>query len=65
MRLTDIIKPENKVEWESKGYTLPSYDREAMIARTKENPNWIHFGAGNIFRAFPAAMLEGMLNRGG
>ena len=64
MRLTDIIKPENKAEWESKGYTLPSYDREAMIARTKENPTWIHFGAGNIFRAFPAAVLEGMLNRG-
>ena len=64
MKLTDIVKPENRAEWEAKGYSLPQYDRAAMIARTKENPTWIHFGAGNIFRAFPAAVLEGMLNRG-
>ena len=64
MRLVDIVKPENRAEWEAKGYVLPQYDREAMIARTRENPTWIHFGAGNIFRAFPAAVLEGMLNRG-
>ena len=64
MRLIDIVKPENRAEWEAKGYSLPKYDREAMVARTKENPTWIHFGAGNIFRAFPAAVLEGMLNRG-
>ncbi len=64
MRLTEIVKPENRAEWEAKGYELPKYDREAMVARTKENPTWIHFGAGNIFRAFPSAVLEGMLNRG-
>ncbi|MBR5712628.1 MAG: mannitol dehydrogenase family protein [Lachnospiraceae bacterium] len=64
MKLVDIVKPENRAEWEAKGYALPQYDRDAMIAKTKENPTWIHFGAGNIFRAFPAAVLEGMLNRG-
>ena len=40
--------------WEAAGYALPSYDREAMITRTKESPCWVHFGAGNIFRAFQA-----------
>ena len=64
MKLIDIVKPENRASWEAKGYALPQYDREAMIARTKANPTWVHFGAGNIFRAFPAAVLEGMLNRG-
>ena len=64
MRLIDIVKPENRASFEVKGYALPQYDREAMIARTKQNPTWVHFGAGNIFRAFPAAVLEGMLNRG-
>ena len=29
----------NRAEWEAKGYRLPEYDREAMIARTKENPH--------------------------
>ena len=50
--------------WRSKGYELPAFDREAVAARTKANPNWIHFGAGNIFRAFPAAVLQDCLNQG-
>ncbi len=55
---------EQKEEFLSKGYELPKYDRAKMIAETKKNPTWIHFGAGNIFRAFPAALLEEMLNTG-
>ena len=39
---------ENKNAWEAAGYALPQYDREAVAARTKQNPFWIHFGAGNI-----------------
>lgn len=50
--------------WEKKGYHLPQYDREAMIARTKENPLWVHFGAGNIFRAFQANVAQNLLNEG-
>ena len=44
-------------------FTLP-YDRAAMRARTKAEPGWLHFGAGNIFRAFPCALCETMLERG-
>ena len=40
----------NRAEWEAKGYKLPQFDRDAVTAATKENPFWIHFGAGNIFR---------------
>ncbi len=54
----------NRKEWEEKGYHLPQYDRDAMIERTRKDPAWIHFGAGNIFRAFQANDLEMMLNRG-
>ena len=32
----------NRAAWEEKGYRLPRYDREAMVARTKENPTWLH-----------------------
>ncbi len=63
MRLVDITKKETAAFTE-KGYQIPSYDREAMIAKTKANPTWLHFGAGNIFRAFPAALLEDLLNQG-
>ncbi len=48
--------------WKEKGYELPEYDREQIGRNTKENPTWIHFGAGNIFRGFPAAGLQKILN---
>ena len=40
------------------------YDIGQMREATKENPFWIHFGAGNLFRAFHAAIVEKMLNEG-
>ncbi|MBU3804016.1 MAG: mannitol dehydrogenase family protein [Candidatus Cellulosilyticum pullistercoris] len=55
---------ENRAEWEAKGYALPKYDREAVIAATKENPFWVHFGAGNIFKAFQANVAQNLLNEG-
>lgn len=50
--------------WKAAGYALPCYNREAVIARTKESPFWIHFGAGNIFRAFQANVVQELLNNG-
>ncbi len=55
---------QNKAEWEEKGYKLPEYDRAEMIDKTKENPFWVHFGAGNIFRAFQANGAQNLLNAG-
>ena len=54
----------NKKQWEDKGYRLPKYDREKVMAATKESPFWIHFGAGNIFRAFQANVMQNLLNDG-
>ena len=50
--------------WLNAGYKLPEYDREAVTKATKENPFWIHFGAGNIFRAFQANVVQNLLNEG-
>ena len=58
----DCLK--NREAWEAKGYRLPEYDREAMIARTKENPTWLHFGAGNIFKALHGMAAQRLLNEG-
>ena len=55
---------ENRKAWEDAGYALPKYDREVVTKNTKENPFWIHFGAGNIFRAFQANVMQNLLNDG-
>ena len=54
----------DKALWETKGYKLPSYDRAKVTEATKENPFWIHFGAGNIFRAFQANAVQRLLDEG-
>ena len=54
----------NRKQWEEKGYALPQFDREAVTKATKENPFWIHFGPGNIFRAFQANVVQNLLNAG-
>ena len=54
----------NKEQWEKAEISLPQFDRQAMKEETKKNPQWVHFGAGNIFRAFPAALQQKLLNEG-
>ena len=51
-------------EWKSKGYSLPEFDFDNVQKNTFENPFWIHFGAGNIFRAFQANVVQNLLNEG-
>ena len=63
MKLSEIkngISP----EWAQKGYQMPTFDMEAVRKKTHDEPTWVHFGAGNIFRAFPAAILNEALNSG-
>ena len=55
---------EHKTQWQQAGFRLPQFDRRAVAAATKENPFWIHFGAGNIFRAFQANAVQNLLNAG-
>ena len=50
--------------WEGKGYTLPAFGRQKMIAETLKSPRWVHFGAGNIFRAFQCNAVQRLLNAG-
>ena len=65
MKLTDILKSGfDSAQWEAKGYELPKFDIEAVREKTFNHPTWVHFGGGNIFRAFPAAMLNDALNTG-
>lgn len=63
MTLTDAGLQERAL-WEASLYTLPTFDRTAMIEESAKRPTWVHFGAGNIFRVFPAALQQRLLNDG-
>ncbi len=51
-------------EFLDKGYRIPRHDVDSVKKETKENPIWVHFGAGNIFRAFPAQKYQYLLDEG-
>ena len=54
----------NRKIWEDAGIKLPTFDYDKVAAATAENPEWVHFGAGNIFRGFIAVLQQKLLNEG-
>ena len=54
----------NRAAWEKLGYRLPKFDRDTMVEKTVKNPTWLHFGAGNIFKAFQADACQRLLDAG-
>ena len=64
MKLTLAGVRADRAAFEAAGYSLPSFDYETVKKNTQEKPFWIHFGAGNIFRAFQANVMQNLLNKG-
>jgi len=52
----------NKEAWA--GYKLPAYDPKVIAENTAKKPQWLHFGPGNIFRIFPAALCQKLIEQG-
>ncbi len=50
--------------FEKANIKVPDFDIDAMISNTVENPIWVHFGAGNIFRGFVAVLQQELLEAG-
>lgn len=50
-------------EWEKVEIELPKFNIEEMVDRTKNNPTWVHFGAGNIFKGFIAVLQHTLLDK--
>lgn len=64
MELTQAYVQANREALEEKGYKIYHYSRDAVKKATLTAPIWIHFGAGNIFRGFPAVLQENLLEQG-
>ena len=64
MKLTLKGITEEKAAWEAAGIKLPEYDIDKIRHSTAESPEWIHFGAGNIFRGFIAGIADRLISEG-
>lgn len=64
MKLSDELLRQQRDELLNKNYLLPQFNRDEVRTNTEKNPEWIHFGIGNIFRSFIAPLSQRLLNSG-
>ena len=64
MRLSLESITKDAAAWKAADVALPQFDVAAVRAQTKATPEWVHFGAGNIFRGFIGSLNQRLLNAG-
>lgn len=55
---------QNAESFHQAGITVPQFDQEKMVKETVDNPVWVHFGGGNLFRCFHSTIAQQLLNAG-
>jgi fructuronate reductase len=43
---------------------VPNFDPKIVRNNTKNNPEWVHFGGGNLYRCFHAKVAQDLINAG-
>lgn len=64
MRLSMETLQKEKGFYQKAGIRLPAYSVAEARRLTMERPVWLHFGAGNIFRAYMAKLQQRLLDQG-
>lgn len=54
----------NRSDFEKAGIKVPTYDHEKITLNGLKHPRWIHFGGGNLFRGFHAAIANELIENG-
>jgi fructuronate reductase len=55
---------EHKADFEKASIYVPDFDTDALYKRTYEAPVWIHFGSGNLFKAFHCVLAQELIEKG-
>ncbi|MBW3093392.1 mannitol dehydrogenase family protein [Bifidobacterium sp. 82T10] len=63
VHLTDDFAA-NYAAWRDAGIAVPGFDPKAVRDYTEQHPYWIHFGAGNLFRAVHAPIAQDLIENG-
>lgn len=64
MRLCIESISNESAAWKGANVALPKFDVAAMRKKTADAPEWVHFGAGNIFRGFIGSLAQRLLDDG-
>ncbi|MDR1444974.1 MAG: mannitol dehydrogenase family protein [Treponema sp.] len=64
LELTVKCLEEKQAEFEAAGIHVPAFDIGAVRARTCDAPVWVHFGSGNLFKGYHAALAQRLIEQG-
>lgn len=51
-------------QFEEAGIGVPTFKQETIKENSIQKPVWVHFGGGNLFRCFHAAIAQTLLDKG-
>ncbi|WP_295728743.1 mannitol dehydrogenase family protein [uncultured Limosilactobacillus sp.] len=63
VKITDDYKQDQQA-FAKAGIKVPTYSQTEITEKTLKAPRWVHFGGGNLFRAFHAAIASHLIDAG-
>jgi fructuronate reductase len=65
LELTMRCLRERRAEFEKAGIHVPAFNIDEIWEKTRKAPVWLHFGSGNLFKGYHAALAQRLLEQGG